>query len=564
MAMSVANTLKRHSFHASLGLVIDNPRLLIVEHYETVREQIDVLLRSAKGLLGLVKKRISLEKDRVKSLGKLSSSILDDCKFISFEGVLKESWDHIKQHSLQEGMYRSKMVTELEEKVVQPLSVFLLSDLEKRFQTINAEVNHKVKDYQQVRLQTQKAKERYFSLAAEWEGSLMMIHKEYGAVWEPVAGNKLYEKEQQICRKVDEARLDYESCVEKLNANVQELTLQHLPQALLSLQDTTEQMVSVVHTALKSFETLQLSLLGKIETELSSACRDYFIVPDFCQSYFFKNFDIESPPLPPSFDFDEYSYKDGALEVQARKTQYRAMSLLSPSELASRGAMFLGVSSLTGGGGKGKGNGPVPAIKIEGLNPFLVEVCVEYLNQPNALKEEGIFRVPGETSTIRSLHADFKTAGQDKDKLKSLVMEQYDPNNISGLLKLHLRENHLISSKVMANISELLSRPTTEGAPPLIEEITANCTNQELRLLSLVVELMSNISGEPENKMNARTLGIACGLSLFPQLDPGQATRLLEYLIKNRDQLSVAESAPDQTGSDDSSSSSSAPLSESI
>lgn len=65
-------------------------------------------------------------------------------------------------------------------------------------------MNHKVKDYQQVRLQVQKAKERYFSLAAEWEASLMMIHKEYGAVWEPVAGNKLYEKEQQICRKVDE------------------------------------------------------------------------------------------------------------------------------------------------------------------------------------------------------------------------------------------------------------------------------------------------------------------------------------------------------------------------
>ena len=42
-------------------------------------------------------------------------------------------------------------------------------------------------------------------------------------------------------------------------------------------------------------------------------------------------------------------------------------------------------------------------------------------------------------------------------------MEQYDPNNISGLLKLHLRENHLISSKVMANISEFLSRPAAEG-----------------------------------------------------------------------------------------------------
>ena len=53
-----------------------------------------------------------------------------------------------------------------------------------------------------------------------------------------------------------------------------------------------------------------------------------------------------------------------------------------------------------------------------GLNLFLVETCVEYLKQPLALKEEGIFRVPGDTSTIRSLHADFMTSGQDEKKLK--------------------------------------------------------------------------------------------------------------------------------------------------
>ena len=53
-----------------------------------------------------------------------------------------------------------------------------------------------------------------------------------------------------------------------------------------------------------------------------------------------------------------------------------------------------------------------------GLNAHLVDVCVEYLQQPLALKEEGIFRVPGDSSTIRSLHADFMTVGQDPDKLK--------------------------------------------------------------------------------------------------------------------------------------------------
>lgn len=42
-------------------------------------------------------------------------------------------------------------------------------------------------------------------------------------------------------------------------------------------------------------------------------------------------------------------------------------------------------------------------------------------------------------------------------------MDQVDPNNISGLLKLHLRENHLLSSKVVAQVSGLLSRPISEG-----------------------------------------------------------------------------------------------------
>ena len=64
-----------------------------------------------------------------------------------------------------------------------------------------------------MRLQAQKAKERYFVAAAEWEASLMMIHKEFGAVWEPVAGNKLYEKEQQVCRKVDEVSFLFIWCI---------------------------------------------------------------------------------------------------------------------------------------------------------------------------------------------------------------------------------------------------------------------------------------------------------------------------------------------------------------
>ena len=36
-----------------------------------------------------------------------------------------------------------------------------------------------------------------------------------------------------------------------------------------------------------------------------------------------------------------------------------------------------------------------------------MELCVEYLQQPLALREEGMFRVSGDSSAIKSLHSDF-------------------------------------------------------------------------------------------------------------------------------------------------------------
>ena len=53
-----------------------------------------------------------------------------------------------------------------------------------------------------------------------------------------------------------------------------------------------------------------------------------------------------------------------------------------------------------------------------GLNPYLVEVCVEFLSQPVAMEEEGLFRVPGDSKVVKSLHAQFMTQGNSKEQLK--------------------------------------------------------------------------------------------------------------------------------------------------
>lgn len=123
-------------------------------------------------------------------------------------------------------------------------------------------------------------------------------------------------------------------------------------------------------------------------------------------------------------------------------------------------------------------------------------------------------------------------------------MEQKDPNTISGLLKLHLRENGLLSSESMKVLSPHLESkdevcpylsyiPSSlvchSSLPPsqeaLVDTALECLPTKELQPLLEVVSLLATIVEEPwkqNNKMNPRTLGIACGLSVFPDLDPGR------------------------------------------
>ena len=64
--------------------------------------------------------------------------------------------------------------------------------------------------------------------------------------------------------------------------------------------------------------------------------------------------------------------------------------------------------------------------------------------------------------------------------------------------------------------------------------VVSELMSSELNILTDIIEVLHTIVQEPwhsKNKMTAHTLGIACGLSLFPQLDPSKATALTELLI---------------------------------
>ena len=51
--------------------------------------------------------------------------------------------------------------------------------------------------------------------------------------------------------------------------------------------------------------------------------------------------------------------------------------------------------------------GPHGAMKVIGLNPLLISDCVAYLKNPKHLREEGIFRIPGDLNQINLYHKQY-------------------------------------------------------------------------------------------------------------------------------------------------------------
>lgn len=79
----------------------------------------------------------------------------------------------------------------------------------------------------------------------------------------------------------------------------------------------------------------------------------------------------------------------------------------------------------------------------------------------------------------------------------------------------------------------------------IVSVVISDLTSSELIILTDIIELLHTVVQEPwhsKNKMTARTLGIACGLSLFPQLDPSKATVLTERLIVDYETLKRSHS----------------------
>ena len=78
---------------------------------------------------------------------------------------------------------------------------------------------------------------------------------------------------------------------------------------------------------------------------------------------------------------------------------------------------------------------------------FAIRLCAGYLEQPVALREEGIFCVLGDVTRIQQLQAALVTdedGGSSNTRLRSLLINEIsnelNPNTVAGLLKMYLHQ----------------------------------------------------------------------------------------------------------------------------
>lgn len=73
------------------------------------------------------------------------------------------------------------------------------------------------------------------SFASEWQTSMLAIYREHGDTWNPSPGNKLHEKEVQLCKRMEESKAEYENTVDHVNTLQNDIFASQLPEVCLLL-----------------------------------------------------------------------------------------------------------------------------------------------------------------------------------------------------------------------------------------------------------------------------------------------------------------------------------------
>ena len=520
----------------------------LVLHFEAIDKRLDNFIKSAKSMQNFLQKRVGLERDNIRSILKMAKSALEDTQFkkIEFAGIFDECWSNVRQNLEHETARRIDIIDNMEKRVISVLQKVLHGEMEASRRQLSIEGRKLIKDFNLYYQGYSKSSDRYRNTAAEWEGLLLNIYTDYGGIWSPTAGIKIWERESNTSRRLEEHKKEYVDHIDAINSATKSILLDNLQVIIKGMASIAGAMAQTLMSVFKHYSDFDLALSStsiapsyqssypsrKDRAAKNELCRggplqgiveQSFDHKEFASIHLLGGVDLKEIPLPPTYRYDEYILCDEATQVLTQKVRHQCMDQMSTSEQATAiQAMMLTQKT-------SRPTGATP--NKNSTNNLFITSCLEYLRNCGALKEEGLFRISGNASRITQLFQRSISDINPQDLQQEITME-VDMHTVGGAMKRHLRECSLLSSPESIELSRCLDYPMTEeklhDLKLAIRRLPASKRELLIAIINFCNELVQN---EPVNKMNAHAIGISLGLSLFPEMDTNHSTNLLKCLL---------------------------------
>ena len=178
--------------------------------------------------------------------------------------------------------------------------------------------------------------------------------------------------------------------------------------------------------------------------------------------------------------------------------------------------------------------------------PLLVSSCIKALSEDKAIREEGLFRVPGANAEI----ADLKNAFERGNDPLVGGAAGHDPNAIAGTLKLYLRSlaNPVLTFENYALFVGLMKLPNEEQMLLAVKKLFATRMPAEhIAVLKVLLPFLLNCAKhKANNRMDVPNLAMVFGPGLLQaplddleaiMRDQTSVNRITMFLIQNHEKI---------------------------
>lgn len=147
--------------------------------------------------------------------------------------------------------------------------------------------------------------------------------------------------------------------------------------------------------------------------------------------------------------------------------------------------------------------------------PVVIKRCIEFLDQPSVASEEGLYRVNGSMSAIKSLQDKF-TASGDVDFVETQPSGNLDAHTVAGLLKMYFRalpEN--LCGDTLPDAMLALQSDSQDDRLCALTSVLDSLPPENYAVLCVLCKHLHNVySFEHANKMTLQNLSIVFSATL--------------------------------------------------